>query len=285
MKTLKLTLLSIIFVMFAPSIMAANFSFKDINGKRHSLSDYKGKWVLVNYWATYCGPCKMEVSHLNQIKRAYPNDVVVIGLEAGSSSKKDIRKFMNQYGMHFTVAPTQVSVARQPLGAVRKMPTTFIVNPQGNVEKAHPGILRKRDFDPYMQKSAKQVAPQNTPDLAAQQKAKEEEARKAKELAMQKEQQKQAALKQQAQATQQAQQQAQAAQQAAAQQQAQQKAQAAQQQAQAAAQQKAQAAQQAQQQAQAAQQAAAQQQARQQAQQQKQQSAHDFLMSIDLNSL
>jgi thiol-disulfide isomerase/thioredoxin len=231
MKTLKLTLLSIIFIMFAPSVLAANFSFKDINGKRHNLSDYKGKWVLVNYWATYCGPCKTEVSHLNQIKRAYPNDVVIIGLEAGSSSKKDIRDFMDQYGMHFVVAPTQVSVARQPLGPVKKMPTTFIVNPQGNVVKAHAGILTKRSVDPYMQKSVKQKTPKNTPDLAAQQKAKEEKERKANALAEQQAQQKAQAAKQ------------------------------------------------------AAQQQRAQQQARQQAQQKKQQSAHDFLMSIDLNSL
>lgn len=161
MKNAKLVLASVLLLIttqYAPGALAANFSFKDIDGKRHQLSDYKGKWVLVNYWATFCGPCKIEVSHLNKIKRSYGNKVEVLGLEAGSSSDAKIREFMSQYGMRFTVAPTQLSTAKQPLGTVPKLPTTFLVDPKGNVVKTHTGILTENQIRPYLAAS-KSVAP------------------------------------------------------------------------------------------------------------------------------
>lgn len=187
MKKIKLALVSVLLMVttqYSPHLFAADFSFKDINGKRHQLSDYKGKWVLVNYWATFCGPCKIEVSHLNKIKRAYGNKVDVIGLEAGSSSDAKIREFMNQYGMRFTVAPTQLSTAKQPLGAVPKLPTTFIVDPQGKVVKTHTGILTESQIRPYLASSkssavvAKKPAPQPAP--------KQEESKAAVKVAEQK---------------------------------------------------------------------------------------------------
>jgi len=165
MKTLKLTIsiaLCLLFLPYAGASLAADFSFKDINGKRHKLSDYRGKWVLVNYWATFCGPCKIEVSHLNKIKRSYKNDVAIIGLEAGSSSDAKVREFMQNYGMRFTVAPTQLSIAKQPLGPVPKLPTTFIVDPQGKVVEAHTGILTESQIKPYLAsaKTTETPAPQ-----------------------------------------------------------------------------------------------------------------------------
>lgn len=182
MKTLKLTIsiaLCLLFLPYTSASFAADFSFKDINGKRHKLSDYRGKWVLVNYWATFCGPCKMEVSHLNKIKRSYKKDVAIIGLEAGSSSDAKVREFMQNYGMRFTVAPTQLSIAKQPLGPVPKLPTTFIVDPQGKVVKAHTGILTESQIRPYLASAQTtetpapqaQAAPAEKPAVAQETKA------------------------------------------------------------------------------------------------------------------
>ncbi|MGV6809851.1 MAG: TlpA disulfide reductase family protein [bacterium] len=173
MKTLRLTIsiaLCLLFLPYTASSLAADFSFKDINGKRHNLSDYRGKWVLVNYWATFCGPCKMEVSHLNKIKRSYNNEVAIIGLEAGSSSDAKVREFMQNNGMRFTVAPTQLSIAKQPLGPVPKLPTTFIVDPQGKVVKAHTGILTENQIKPYLTsaKASPAPAPQAAPQAQAE---------------------------------------------------------------------------------------------------------------------
>lgn len=172
MKTLRLTIsiaLCLLFLPYMSSSLAADFSFKDINGKRHNLSDYRGKWVLVNYWATFCGPCKIEVSHLNKIKRSYNSDVAIIGLEAGSSSDAKVREFMQNNGMRFTVAPTQLSIAKQPLGPVPKLPTTFIVDPQGKVVETHTGILTENQIKPYL--ASAKASPAPAPQAAPQAKA------------------------------------------------------------------------------------------------------------------
>lgn len=147
-------------VLFTSQAMAIkDFTFKDINGKSHQLSDYKGKWAIVNYWGVRCAPCRAEVPELNNIVRKYRDKATVIGIELMSSSNKDIRSFMSNNGMRFTVAGTQSSVIN-PLGTIRKLPTTFIISPEGKLVKTHAGILKEKDIKGYLSSQQKPVAKQ-----------------------------------------------------------------------------------------------------------------------------
>ena len=141
-------------VLFATIILtsqafAVDFKFKDINNQHRKLSDYKGQWTIVNYWGVRCGPCRAEVPELNKIYRKYRGKVQIIGIELMSSTNRDIRSFMAQNGMRFTVAATQRSVI-SPLGVIRSLPTSFIISPDGNLVKKHTGILTERTIRPYI---------------------------------------------------------------------------------------------------------------------------------------
>lgn len=140
-------------LIFTSQASAVNFKFKDINGKHHRLSDYKGQWVLVNYWGTRCPPCRAEVPALNKIVRKYRGKAKVIGIELMSSTNRDIRKFMAENGMRFTVAGTQRSVI-SPLGKIRSLPTTFIVSPEGQLVKTHAGVLTEKSVRHYLNRAA-----------------------------------------------------------------------------------------------------------------------------------
>lgn len=147
---------------------AVDFKFKDINGQHHKLSDYRGAWTIVNYWGVNCPPCRAEVPALNRIERQYRGKAKIIGIELMSSTNRDIRNFMKSNGMRFTVAGTQRSVIN-PLGKIRRLPTTFIISPQGQLVKTHQGILKEQHVRAFInQPATRNVKAQNPPAPAKQ---------------------------------------------------------------------------------------------------------------------
>ena len=111
-----------------------NFDLADLNGKDHSLSDYRGKWVIVNYWATYCPPCAREIPELTafQDRHQKKNDAVVLGVDFEELDVKSVRNFLQTYMVSYPILlaePDEVT----PLGRVDALPTTFIVAPNGEV--------------------------------------------------------------------------------------------------------------------------------------------------------
>ena len=90
MKLIKRAIaLTLLFMVAAVPVAGAatveDFSFKDINGQTHRFSDYRGKWVVVNYWATYCGPCLEELPALNGAAKRFKDKLVILGMEAGET--------------------------------------------------------------------------------------------------------------------------------------------------------------------------------------------------------
>lgn len=147
--------------IFTSQASAVDFKFKDINNQHRKLSDFKGQWTIVNYWGVRCGPCRAEVPELNKINRKYRGKVKILGIELMSSTNNQIRSFMANNGMRFTVAGTQRSVIA-PLGVIRSLPTSFIISPDGRMVKKHTGILTERHIRPYANKMIKQ-APKRRP--------------------------------------------------------------------------------------------------------------------------
>ncbi|MBJ6610103.1 MAG: TlpA family protein disulfide reductase [Candidatus Thiothrix moscowensis] len=154
MKLLKRAIaLSVLFLASVTSVASAaqapNFSFKDIDGQQHQFSEYRGKWVIVNYWATYCGPCVAELPALNSIARRYKDEVVVLGMEAGETSVDELKQFAEQRRISYTVAPTQDSTMFA-LGLIYGVPTTFIINPEGKIVDTHMGVVTVSQLQNYI---------------------------------------------------------------------------------------------------------------------------------------
>ncbi len=111
---------------------APAFSLKDMDGETHRLSDFRGKAVIVNFWATWCPPCRAELPSMN---RAWTNlkndDVVMIAINVGED-EDTIFSFMGDYPIDFLTLMDQDSrvIGNWP---VKGLPTTFVVDPQGQL--------------------------------------------------------------------------------------------------------------------------------------------------------
>ncbi len=130
-------------VLLTPAVIAKpvnDFSFQDVNGKIHQLSDYRGKWVAVNYWATFCPPCRVETPALIRFVNDHPNKLVVLGMDVGMDDTTSLQKFITEQGINYPIIPTQSSTMTA-FGEVAGVPVTFIISPEGELVDKHIGLL------------------------------------------------------------------------------------------------------------------------------------------------
>ena len=143
---LQKTILMILLLVFgftasaSATELAEDFTFKDIKGNTHKLSDFKGKWVLANYWGTYCSPCLEEIPDLIKFTDKHKKDVVVLGLETGGTDLKDLIEFADDYDMNYIVAPVQESTINA-FGILMVIPTTYVISPKGEVVDKILGVV------------------------------------------------------------------------------------------------------------------------------------------------
>jgi peroxiredoxin len=119
--------------------MAPDFTVTDITGKRHRLSDYRGKDVIVNFWATYCGACRMEIPHLIEARKAFGKDDLEI-IAISHEQPQLVEKFAAQEKINYTVAASPGAL-RSPFGDVKYIPCTFFIDPQGRIRLATLGMV------------------------------------------------------------------------------------------------------------------------------------------------
>jgi thiol-disulfide isomerase/thioredoxin len=108
---------------------AGAFVLTDTAGKRHRLADYKGRWVVVNYWATWCVPCIQEIPEIADFQRAHP-DVVVLGIAVDAADVPKTQAFAKKVGHTYPLVISDERVEKQ-FAAVKGLPTTRIYDPAG----------------------------------------------------------------------------------------------------------------------------------------------------------
>jgi thiol-disulfide isomerase/thioredoxin len=110
---------------------AWGFDLADTAGKRHNLADYKGRWVVVNFWATWCVPCIQEIPEIAEFARTYPR-VAVIGVAMDAENPAKVKQFAQKTGHTYPLVLADDKVEKQ-LGEPKALPTTRVYDPTGKV--------------------------------------------------------------------------------------------------------------------------------------------------------
>jgi len=125
---------------------APEFSLKDSTGKALKLSDLKGKVVLLNFWATWCGPCKIEIPWFIEFEQKYKDKgFAVLGVSMDEDGWKDVKPYVESKKINYRVVVGDDTTATL-YGGVDSLPTTFIVDRDGKIAAVHVGLVSKSDY-------------------------------------------------------------------------------------------------------------------------------------------
>lgn len=142
-RILVIALLVFSQLSYAGNAVHGNFVLKDMSGIKHQLSNYKGKWVLVNYWATWCAPCLEEVPDLvNLYDHRKKKDLMILGVVFDYQSTKDVTDYVDDMLMSYPIILGDDDVVEQ-IGSADVLPTTFIYNPKGELVKIKKGMVTR----------------------------------------------------------------------------------------------------------------------------------------------
>jgi thiol-disulfide isomerase/thioredoxin len=142
-------LLALFLACSSPSL-AADFVLEDIQGRTHRLADYRGKWVLVNFWATWCPPCLSEIPELVSLHDAHKDkDLMVIGIAMQSGSRKIVADFALAHDISYPVVLGDFKSAKQ-IGAVDVLPSSFLYNPRGEQVSYQAGAVTRAAIETYI---------------------------------------------------------------------------------------------------------------------------------------
>ena len=129
---------------------SANFDFtlKDPAGANVKLSDYKGKVVLLNFWATWCGPCKVEIPEFVEAYRKYRDrGFVILGvLSQDDPPQQELQAFMSEFKMNYPVMREHTQL-EESLGELWALPTSFVIDRKGQVCSKHMGPFSMEDLE------------------------------------------------------------------------------------------------------------------------------------------
>jgi thiol-disulfide isomerase/thioredoxin len=124
-----------------------DYTLKDINGADVSLASFEGKVIVINFWATWCGPCKIEIPDLIELQEQYKDDVVILGVSVDDTPEK-MKPYAEQMKINY---PLLVGLGRDDFqdtyGPLWGIPVSVFINREGKIHKKHSGIASKEQFE------------------------------------------------------------------------------------------------------------------------------------------
>ncbi|MEY9867009.1 TlpA disulfide reductase family protein [Peribacillus sp. RS7] len=126
---------------------APNFSLKTLDGKQVELSDYKGKKVMLNFWATWCPPCKKEMPDMEKYTQQAGDDVVVLAVNI--DPENDVQSFVDNNGITFTI-PLDSQSAKNPVNErykILSIPTTYFIDKKGIIRNKVISAMQLKDME------------------------------------------------------------------------------------------------------------------------------------------
>ena len=150
MKRLCGYLVSMFILICSWQAHAVDYTLPDLDGQLQSLDQYRGKWVVVNYWATWCSTCLKEIPDLVSLHEDN-KDIVVVGINFENISRNRLKTFVEGRSLPYPVLRSK-PVAETPLGAVPALPTTYIIDPDGNIVAGEVGVVTQKDLENYIER-------------------------------------------------------------------------------------------------------------------------------------
>lgn len=159
-------------VLFAAAMLAASafagdkveFTLPDLDGKPVSVSDYRGKWVIVNFWATWCPPCLEEIPDFVDLYEENRDSIMVLGVNYEEVNAEYLREFVDSHMISYPVMHME-PLPVTPLGPVVGLPTTYIISPQGERVARQEGSVTREVIEKYIARKQAELA-KAAPDAA-----------------------------------------------------------------------------------------------------------------------
>lgn len=126
-----------------------DFTLQRLGDGSVSLSDYRGNWVVVNYWATWCAPCRKEMPELSELHEQRP-DVTVLGLAYEDAEETDFEAFLQASPVSYPILRVDVYDPPEPFGAPKVLPTTYILDPEGLAVKRFLGPVTRESIEAFI---------------------------------------------------------------------------------------------------------------------------------------
>ena len=144
------TILVILLLLTASQVRAVDYELPDIDGQMQSLDQYQGKWVIVNYWATWCGTCLKELPDLVSLHEDNKDkDIVVVGVNFESIGNDQLKAFVAEQSIPYTVLRSE-PVPVTAIGKVPALPTTYIIDPDGKIVAGEVGLVTRQNLEDYI---------------------------------------------------------------------------------------------------------------------------------------
>lgn len=155
--------------LLGKSTVAPNFTLETLDGKNMSLSELRGKAVLLNFWATWCGPCKIETPWLVELQKEYGSQgLQVVGVAMDDSGKEDIEKFAHEMGVNYPVLLGKEAVG-DAYGGVPALPESFFIGRNGKIVDRIIGLKGRGEIEDAIKKALNTepvAAPSNTATMS-----------------------------------------------------------------------------------------------------------------------
>lgn len=128
---------------------ARDFEVTLIGGETFRLSDYQGKVVLLNIWATWCAPCREETPDLQELYEKYSDrGFVILGVSVDEQGESVVRPFIEEYDISYPVVIDKNDIIMDKYGPTMGIPTTYVINPKGNLQYFAVGAVTNNELEP-----------------------------------------------------------------------------------------------------------------------------------------
>lgn len=131
---------------FAATAAKPALAVSTLDGGSFDLSKQSGKWVIVNFWATWCSPCLKELPDISAFVAAHKDKVAAIGLDFEEADKADIEKFLKTHPLSYPVAQVDTDNPPKDFDVPKGLPNTYVIAPDGHVAKAFLGPVTAKDL-------------------------------------------------------------------------------------------------------------------------------------------
>ncbi|MCH8170669.1 MAG: TlpA family protein disulfide reductase [Bacteroidetes bacterium] len=136
------------------AVKSPDFELINTDGKKVKLSDYKGKIIILNFWATWCPPCREEIPGFVKLQKEYKDDLVILGVSLDIGSKDDVVPFMKKFQINYPVLFGTMEVVSD-YGDIQSIPTTFVIDQKGNIVNSFIGYREESVFKAEIEKLLK----------------------------------------------------------------------------------------------------------------------------------